>query len=400
MGEIVIDLSDAEAEPGPVPHKRHRWLAATVAALVTLAGATAAQPRPEPFFDRLMWIKADQNIMVLSPGLLVLHERGRSLIAYTLDGRQAWRQDFSGLQLTGASVRDGSVVVNAIDLRSSEDRTLFLDAATGAETWRADGGVSVMDGYLVVHGRGPQPRLRVLDARTRAEVWRLPADRIVQGSRPGKIYSLGPGGLFTEHDLATGKPLRTLTLSPTGLDRIFVAVGEDYAQITRLDDDREQAELIDMKTFTLTLSAAQVWSSRTDCGPVTCAYGADGQVVLDKATGAVLWQVPPGLALVPTPAGLLATTGGDWSLVGFYTGKGQPLPGWRPVFSATEHEQPRFLVRNRAGLALADFAELTPTGLVPVGALPIKVSTCQYTAKMMACATADNETGVWRITAR
>ncbi len=338
--------------------------------------------------------------MALSQEVLVLHERGRSLIAYNLDGSLAWRQDFGGLQLSGASISDGSIVVQAIDLRTSEDRTLFVDAATGAEIWRADGGVSVMDGHLVVHGRGPQSRLRVLNAHNRAEVWRLPTDRIVQGFGPGKVYSLGPGGLFTEHDLATGKALRTLTISPTGLDRIFVAVGEDYAEIARLDDYREPAELIDLKTFSLTRNAGQVWSSRRDCGPVTCAYGMDRQVVLDNATGAVLWQVPPGQALLPTPAGLLAMIGGDLSLADFYTGKQQPLPSWQQVFPATEHEQPRLLVRNRTGAAYADFAALTPSGLEPVGALPINVSTCQYTGNVMACVSAGNEAGVWRLTAR
>lgn len=395
--EIVIDLSSGDAEPVPAPRRRRPWLAPLIVALATLIGATAAQPRPQPFFHRLMWIPVSgQDVMALSANLLVLHERGRSLAAYTFDGRLAWRRDFSGLQLTGASIRQGSIVVDAIELRSSQDRTLFIDPATGAETWRADGGVFSMDGYLVVHGRGPQPRLRVLDAHSRAELWRLPADRMVQGYGPGKVYSLGPGGLFTEHELATGKAMRTLTLSPTGLDRIFVSVGEEYAEIARLDD-RGTAELIDLKTFTLTRSSAEVWSTRVNCGPVTCAYRTAGQSVLHKVTGEVLWQVPPDQHLVPTAAGLLATTNGALSLVDFYTGHGKPLPQWRQVLSAGEQELPRFLVRNRVGVTTADFAELTPGGLEPVGSLPIRASTCQYTGNVIACVTVGNEAGVWRI---
>ena len=392
---VLIDL-DAGPAPRPVVRSNRRYGALAVTALLValLGGAVPAAVTRE-----------------LVP---VLQSRGRPVSTGLLTGAALYTQRAGpadglsqiearplapgGPSWTAFVPAAGSGLVlddsgTVLVVAAGDAGATFLDAATGRERWRADGGVTVR----VVGGRAAEwapgldsdpGRLRMRDLATGRPLWSRPAATFAVDAAHRRVVTLEATGRAAVYAASDG---RVLT-GPRDLGVAWEAgLPEPYAPAEVLDD-RVVVMGPDLVAAYRLDGLTPLWRTRVEaavlvqrCGGQVCVLTSGGLTVLDPATGATGWRSTRWRGIAEDGSTLL-DEGGRATRVDFATGR-------------VERELGRGLVVG--GLLLRDDGERTSVVRFgdgrTLGALPRQsLDACTAGGGHLACATDATTMTVWR----
>jgi outer membrane protein assembly factor BamB len=349
MQDVPLIELDREAPPVPderLPEFRGTWFACLLVLVSVLVLVSGAGPAPsyEP-----RWTAEDvyRDVGADTQRVYAVVEAAANTTRVKAYRRATGALDWSLDVPTGAallaSVRDGVVLLSARD-------TIAVDAATGAERWRApqsrflgfSGGLVVYTDLDGMAGR---------DLRTGQEHWRTDVDLrslvLTGGERStvDRVLAWDDDGTVRMFDPATGalrsqahvEQPRDLNRGSAYLVGDLLVIGESL-----LDGDR----WYDTQTGRLTRTrsrghTALVFMDR--CGPYLCRGDNTGLTAYDLYSGGVVWHADGvGIVRLLDPHRALAYSLGDGGdglvgrLIDPRTGRTlDALSGWRPTGDVT-----------------------------------------------------------------
>ncbi|WP_433614290.1 PQQ-binding-like beta-propeller repeat protein [Dactylosporangium sp. CA-139114] len=345
----VIDLGDAAPwSPPETPRPRRPRLSGPTRRAAALAVAVLAALVPgdaSAVSAPVLHIGTGAQRADLGGGRIFVTrysgEGPHRLEVYGPAGARLWGADLGDAQQLAYADADVAVLHVWLGDGRALENVRALDPRTGRQLWQR-GGVSLIGrfgGRLLLEDTTQSPAtpdsaqrppiaLLAVDERTGATLWSstVPAGREASLGRPigggwelTSLTVLGPDGVLTGYDLATGAPARTERLRRPGAAAIF-----------ELGEDRGAP------------------GARAGQVVVTAAGGDD---VYDRASGRPLWHLPPaGLG------GLVGCAPGRWcraedgGFAAFDAGTGRPawrVEGYDTIVGASA--QPATLVLTAGG---------------------------------------------------
>ncbi|WP_432836475.1 PQQ-binding-like beta-propeller repeat protein [Dactylosporangium sp. CA-092794] len=344
------------------------------------------------------------------------------------DGSTRWTYTPDGLATLSYAAAGGDLVVLSPDLCRSgvTGLTVAVDLRSGAQRWQAIGvpvrtapgvaGTVVLrslwsDGCGALAANAPiggALRWQALDADGRTR-WEIPVDAgtrvAVDTAEAGAAWAAlaDRQGAVSVADFATGTRTSAGALR-AGPDDLVAAAGD---LLVLASFDLSGAALT---AYRRGAWAAPAWrarvparpaSGRTDrftvrpCGRVLCVAG-ERTVVLDPATGAVLWSAADRTDLTAVPGGLLAAAGARPAVL-LDPATGAPaarLTGW-DVLGADAH---RVLLGAVTGdRTLLGFG--AGTGVAPFATVDARLDGCELDGPLVACRTGADEVLLLRLAA-
>ncbi|MBI2516521.1 MAG: PQQ-like beta-propeller repeat protein [Opitutae bacterium] len=259
------------------------------------------------------------------------------------DGTLCWQTPLHDEQLAGQPAPDNPtfnhraatpLILDGVIYCGSSDGGLYaLDAVTGAKLWRHDARAPVFSG-VGRHGADTlmfgtmDGSVVLLDRRTRRETLRVKtgggvvttpvvaAGRLVVGSRDYLLYgfNLADGSLAWKFSYW----FSWIESTPVPADDGLLYVGaSDYSRVTALDPATGRARWA-TPVHGMNWGSPLVIADRVFTGTAsqniegTAIAHTGGIMALDRATGAVLWQLPAA----PAPAGGFGGYAGSLALAG------------------------------------------------------------------------------------
>ena len=399
MAEIVIDISDAnveDAEPVPVRPTLRRRLQALALAAVTVLSVSAGAPAGRPVLTHLFTVDDyGGEGLVTVEGDLILHSGRDGLEAYDIKGRLRWSQpDMRGF--AQATTWRDKLIVTTHDLTA---QTVVIDPHTGSVHWRVDGFTELVGDLLVVHlgpasgqNRGP---VEIRRAGTYELVWSLPPRQAVHvAGQEGQILAIDASGVLAEHDLSTGRIVRSVQLpSPPRLWQVIFTVDERTLQLGSPGDGNENFLQVDRRT--LEVLQGPLKPSDNSCGPVDCVHGSDAGVsIVDRSTGQQLWSTTD--QLYPAREGMILIDPGNvtW-LADFFTGARVRLDGWHPLTGYLNGTEPQLMRRDNFKLGKTDIGVLQNGSVRWLTTMPTLLY-CRMEADLFLCLMPDQKIAIWR----
>ncbi|WP_462116726.1 outer membrane protein assembly factor BamB, partial [Lysobacter xanthus] len=241
--------------------------------------------------------------------------------------KAAWHYE-SKLQISGGpGVGEGLVVVGGL-----EGDVVALDAATGAEKWRAKVGNEVVAAPTITQGRvyvrSVDGRVTAFDAASGERRWFWNHDLPSLTARGNDAVTAGPGVVFVGNDDGTltmlaandGRPLWDLPIGqPEGRNELERMSDVDGSPV--LEGGTLYATSLKRSTVAVDAPNGRALWAAEHGGPGRPAVGTDRVVVteadggvfaLDKQGGGALWQQPALLrrdVTAPAIAGEAAVVG-------------------------------------------------------------------------------------------
>jgi outer membrane protein assembly factor BamB len=224
--------------------------------------------------------------------------------------RLLWRQQVGGSVGSTPAVVGGSVFLTVWESLARPIVTLVaLEAATGAERWRAalgPGGADWLSSPAIANGMvvvsGADGFVHAFDAATGAERWRtrtvadgysspaIVAGTIYVGGGDGDVYALDVASGAVRWRFPTDGFLRSSPAVAGGT--VYVASTSFYAVDAATGAERWR------------VAGAGGYASPAVAGDTVFAAGNDGVLrALDRATGGLRWQVALGTMCSPAVAG-------------------------------------------------------------------------------------------------
>jgi len=223
------------------------------------------------------------------------------------------------------------------------------------------------------------------------------------------LLALTDDGLFTEYQLSTGTPRRTAQLRLPHLapaeDELSIGLFRDRLILRAVKVSGPELAIQALSYDRATLRPADPspldqFIGVDECGPVLCASTFEKTFILDRDSLAELWRTEPGEFPAWTAGGLLLLSD-SVRLLDERTGQVRmDTNGWTAV--ADFHRSSRYqeamptLVTQQAGQRTY-VARLTPRAIRVLGAISQRLLDCQVHEGLLACRTADNSTGMWRL---
>jgi outer membrane protein assembly factor BamB len=420
------ELGTTELQLPPRPLDR-RGIARTALALLAVLGLllVGGSARPAPPWLHTAWsttmVDGDEAGFTGTTAFVSRGTDGRTEItAYRLtDGRRLWAATVDEIgPIAPEPTADGTALLLRADPVSIERResdtvrltlyfyrtTIALDAATGAELWRAPGEQGSAIGDEVLLGehddRGSLSRLTMVDLHDGHQVWSRPVPgaeswTIVEpAGRPAEVVTVGADNRLTFLRYADGSVSRSATLPEkvTGvafLDGYLLAMNAD-------DDGRSYRESTTVYRWD---DLSPLWAAETTdggiiaCEPLLCTIDQAGVVARDPATGRELWR-KPGKRAVRTVGDnrmLIADFehDGDTLLVDATSGRqiGESALGQVP-WARAEHDSVLVLRRtsNPLGLESVTRLDLDTGRTTLLGTInPVLEITCWDLDRYLAC---------------
>ncbi|HTJ40379.1 MAG TPA: PQQ-binding-like beta-propeller repeat protein [Dactylosporangium sp.] len=437
MGGPVIDLGLIRGEPavdadrGPEGLPRGWGLLLALGMVLSLVSAVPRQDAPHEITRQPL----RNGEFHLAGGALLLLESDRTptpVEAYDgRDGSLLWKYTPDGLAtLSYASAGDGVVVLWPDLCRSGvTGTTVAVDARNGQERWHATGvpvrtpagvpGTVVLrslwsDGCGALAAGTPiggALRWQAFDADGR-ERWEVPVDAgtrvALDAAEGGASWAalVDRQGAVSVADFATGErsAAGTLRVAP---DEAVAAAG-DLLVVSAFDQGGAVLTAYRRGAYGAPAWRARVptgpLAGRTDrfavrpCGPVLCVAG-QRTVVLDPASGAMLWDAGVRAELGEMPGGLLAAAGvRPVALLDPLTGvPAVNLAGWDVL--GTDGRRMLLGVVSESGTLLG-FRSDAPGGRVAVtsfAALDARLLACELDGSLLACQTDDDDVVLLRL---
>ncbi|MEU8819097.1 PQQ-binding-like beta-propeller repeat protein [Actinoplanes sp. NPDC048796] len=299
----LIDLGDTAAPAPPaaapvnLPRLRRTALAGLTVAGLLAVGASAA-PAPAPV--RTAWTATfrPSDTMAIDGRTVYLNrdsDAGPTVVtAYDLaTGRQRWSTP-AGDGPADRGVRTAGDVV-LVSTETPGPGTIALDAATGAELWRANGDArpSAASGDVLLAGTG---RLRLVRLRDGREVWRhplSPADQwtmLTEGGRPSTIVTVSAQGDATVYRYADGEVLHRGRIPWNGVYSAGLTPAGPYLVVVRTASAQTVATVYRPADLRPLWRTGELIGSVTGCGVLICAAGVRGVAAHDAATGREVWR--------------------------------------------------------------------------------------------------------------
>ncbi|GAA2894885.1 hypothetical protein Acy02nite_59350 [Actinoplanes cyaneus] len=382
-------------------------------ALICLFALAASGGPPVPQV-RQLWTTGltERDSFALTADTVYLVRRS-GLTAYDLaTGAVRWRRDLPlpYSDLTSMRVTDGMVLlggppefVTAPGFPSGAmaypTELIVLDAATGADRWRAPGEVfdSTAGAVLLADrdAHGELHAMRLVGASDGVLRWTRPLTRALDvQTSPGRIVTTTAGEVTTyRHDDGTPLASRRIEASQDWVNSTTMVSGERLL-VTRADP--RGATITAYRLDDL----AELWSRRTlrgayvtECGPVVCLSSGAELSGLDAATGEPRWSSSGWAGVdVAGPGRLLAYSTADepeHALMDAATGRllGRPSPGWPTP--AGGPDGPRTLIRASAtDPDRSVVSRIDPAGgrIVPIGTVVSPaVGPCSGGGRFLLC---------------
>ncbi|GAB3965415.1 PQQ-binding-like beta-propeller repeat protein [Plantactinospora veratri] len=243
--------------------------------------------------------------------------------------------------------------------------------------------------------------VRVLDLDTGRDLWTSPlltgvATVPATAGRPAALLTGHPDGRLELRDPRSG--VLRQPLDPVGGPPLYAERAGDSVLV------RSESHLA--------LYSADRWQRRwiralsTDgpnvgaCGSMLCLEGRTGIEVLDPVTGGTAWRSAGRVSLRGHGVHLVEV--GENAALGRAVDPRSgrtvvDLAGWTEVPTPTE-SAPMLLLRHAGSGGRTWVGLLDPEGTAvrPLGPLPYALSSCRWTARLLACRTGDGVIRVWR----
>ncbi len=283
----------------------HAVNAGNGSALWTWNGAAAIDGRAALDADSVYFLDVKFNLVAL--------DRHR--------GTLRWRVPLHNEFLAGRSAPDNPtfnhraatplLLEGVLYAGSSDGGVYALDPATGNKLWRHDAGAPVysgigwhapdtltfgtMDGSVVLLDR--QTRRETLRVKTGGGVVTTPlivGDRVIAGSRDYQLYAFNVADGSVAWKFSYW--FSWIESTPALRDGLLYVGGSDYARVTAIDPATGRARWgtivhgMDWGTPLLTDNAVFIGTVNQNV-PGTLINHTAGLIKLDRATGAVLWQI-------------------------------------------------------------------------------------------------------------
>ncbi|MGN9776619.1 outer membrane protein assembly factor BamB family protein [Micromonospora sp. H33] len=424
LGELR-DVAQPErpARARPPSRRVPVFLAVLLVALVTLVASA-----PLPVRDVvLVPFRLGSDRMIAGELLLVVDPSdrpggSRSVTAYRLPvGEVGWRAPLPVAwraplpvagEFWGVSAVADLLLVTGYDPQAHDNRTLAVDARTGAYRWQQPGSAVATAGgglLLEVLGEDRSGTVRAVDPCCGTLRWQVVVaaggptyratggeiDRVVLNTPGGRVEvrDAGSGRILTAADLPV--PESTFGSATQVLADLLVTVDGALVTAYGLDrlDRRWQATVPDVVYV-------------MECGHVVCAQTrSDVLAGLDARTGAPLWTRTgwntvwaEGRHLIVTS---ITNTGGEFSdlvLVDPADGSVRAELGRWDLIGRWTNAEPLLAVRPRptGGLVVAEVdAEAASVRILDV--LPEAIGDCQSVDGDLLCRRRDGSLGLWRL---
>jgi len=237
------------------------------------------------------------------------------------DGTLRWRTPLHDEKIAGHPAPDNPtfnhraptpLLLDGILYVGSSDGGLYaLEAATGVKLWRHDAGAPVFSG-VALHGPDTlmfgtmDGSVVLLDRRTQREILRVHTgggvvttplvvgDKLIAGSRDYLLYGFN----LTDGSVAWKFSywFSWIESTPVLRDSLVYVGASDYSRVTALDPASGRArwatEVHGMNWGTPLVTADRVFTGTASQNiPGTVITHTGGLLALDRATGAVLWQL-------------------------------------------------------------------------------------------------------------
>jgi hypothetical protein len=403
MAVIDLDLSPETAPDSPTKGKGR------LAAVIVLCGLLflGSDARVRPWAQDLARIGIRPGSVIQVAGADLLVSGGSLVIAYDLaTGHERWR---TRTDLTGGDLwySDGLLLASGADPRGLESgqfqpRTVAIDQASGTVLWRTDGNVIVEGGLLVLYAESSVSLLR----EDGTKVWTLDGHGIAPAidNRATIVATLDKQtGELVERVLPSLIELRREVLpGAQGADGMWFYDGTLNVFHAQQDVHRYDAHTL------MSLPADPPEAFRVDCGRVWCMINENRLV--DKATGAVLYETHGWQYAISTDAGVLG--------LGILVGGGEPtlvrelfdtrsrtaidMKGWVALNlnPGTPVTAPgRAILLAYRGEKASYLAVLDDAGLRQLGLLPWRdLAQCSLSGQMLACRVNADLVQIWRLT--
>jgi outer membrane protein assembly factor BamB len=259
---------------------------------------------------------------VVSADTVCFIDTGFRLVALNrADGTLRWTTPLHDEQIAGKPAPDNPtfnhraatpLLLDGVLYTGSSDGGLYaINAATGARLWRHDAQAPVFSG-VALHGTDTlmfgtmDGSVVLLDRRTQKEVLRVRTgggvvttpivvdDKLIVGSRDYLLYgfNLADGSLAWKFSYW----FSWIESTPVLRDGIIYVGASDYSRVTALDPTtgraRWSAEVHGMNWGSPLVTADRVFTGTASQNiPGTAIAHTGGILALDRATGAVLWQL-------------------------------------------------------------------------------------------------------------
>ncbi|MFI6760689.1 PQQ-binding-like beta-propeller repeat protein [Micromonospora sp. NPDC050417] len=465
--ETMIDLGTARESPDvepsqPLTWRRLRPVALTLAAALLLTTGGSGPP-PAPALVRVAALPYRPSIQLfdhqgflLTEDLLLTAthdptrvdwlvgayepERGRALWTYRLPGglenTPTMRHRAGLVLLTGARV-DGTPGM----------RTVALDALSGAERWSlphqvqtvsdadlalavddvypADAAISedsVPDGgdvYLAPWGQryGTPPSGVLVAGITLSSGtvrWRSGLVASAATDAGSRFGDRGPSAADPQAGLLAVLTTGAVELwdprtgavrhrFPAALPDTYPQLDRDLLLVQHTEDEVTAYSTVDYRRLWAAPVAQNGAFGLCTATGLICDMPPTEQWVVDRATGARLWQIRKQHQLVAAPGQLLEVVPVDWvdarpvRTVDPFTGESRiDLADWRTVTSGRDGAF--LLTTGKVASGPTWFGLLGPEAAapVPLGRVPVGVGGCQLSTTVIACNTARDGLHVWR----
>jgi PQQ-like domain len=417
--EAVIDLGlerdvpDLQrARPGrgrfglPSPTVRKRWAIAGCLALVLLAVAGAAPPRPSLFLADHQPQGIPVHYQFVEDRLFVMTGGEEStLSSYHLpDGRLLWSVPAAGDVWAGGSGSAGGVVLVLTDSPGRDCcQITAYDLRDGRVRWS---GQAVPVAFDVDAG------LLAIAIGFSKQVVDLTSGRILWQGEALTVALSGPRDILVMHDDGTTerRDVRSGDVKATGRthapgDRVpqFAIVDGHLIVADGGDPQKSAISSYDVDTLALTWRrTSEPLDGAAPCGPVLCLVDGLGVQAVDPRTGVLRWRADGWFGW--QRAGRLVAITQETPLVTRGVGVIDPRTGrilldlrmWTVSFPSGRESQlvltRTSAVVGRTTVAVLDLARLA---IEVVGVLPSYVSNCQSGIAAVACQTEKGNLQLW-----
>lgn len=409
----VIDLGldrDAPAPKRPPGHLwsppvRRRWALAGCLALIlaTVAGANPPPPAlvlvdPAPPSRTTGFSLVGDELYVMTGG------RESRLFVYDLpDGRMRWSTPASPADIVQTWRTGDTTLVLSQQTRNSCCELAAYGSADGELRWARSGsvvGIGTEDELVVLAASGAT---QVVDIGTGRILWQVGEPVAWQGTGPGYLLLIYPGGVAERRELRTGAVQVTGRIyEPSDQLGALDIVGGRLVVEYRRDYQLSTVTAYDVDDFDLawTRSGLQV-DGLVGCGLVVCLHTSGGLQAVEPGTGQVSWFEDGWYGLELGQRLLAVTTGlrepRVVSLVDPWTGSVLlDLRSWQ-VHLDDGGGTRLVLTRTPAGTARTTvaLADLETLSVQVLGVIPGRATECQAGAKNLACRTADGRFQLW-----
>ncbi|AVT39650.1 PQQ-binding-like beta-propeller repeat protein [Plantactinospora sp. BB1] len=440
--ELGEERYDPPPDPAPSRRSRRRRLRTPALVLVAalVAGTGGAAPPGVPQLAEVYRVGNTGYFLLAGDRLFVAEPLtgGHRVSAYEVGRRrQVWNETYRTEHQQATLVEeDGLLLLVEGGVQNGPYRSTALDPGTGRTRWSTSSqfaplhraGIALVVEEVFPPGSRVDPddpppvgtpihhprwgagmytaapigqTVRVLDLDTGRELWTSPlltgvaAVPAVAG-RPAALLTGRPDGRLDLRDPRTGAVRQPL--DPVGGPPLYAEPAGDSV-LVRSDShlavysaDRWQRRWI----RALSTDRGQVGA----CGSMLCLEGRAGVEVIDPVTGGTAWH-DAGQVSLRGHGGHLVEVGGNGAVrraVDPRSGRTVvDLTGWTRVPTLTEAE-PMLLLRHAVDGSRTWVGLLDPEGTAirPLGPLPYALSSCRWTARLLACRTGDGVIRVWR----